>query len=162
MADIVYKLISSTDDPMLDQVKPLFHEMYKGMQSQGLMLQLSSDGADKWFSGALNTLGRFGIFAVAIQKGNLNGFAHGALKFLPDYLGGYKTGIVTHIFVSPIYRNLHIGQKLLNLLEDWFIEKKVHSIEIQVIQGNDARDFWEKSGYGLELFQYRKFTGEKP
>jgi GNAT superfamily N-acetyltransferase len=87
-------------------------------------------------------------------------FAHGGLKFLPDYLGGQKTGVVTHIFVKASYRHRHIGHQLLSLLEGWFKEKKVHSIELQVIAGNDAREFWEKSGYSLELYQYRKFPGD--
>ena len=162
MAEIIYRLISNSADPLLDQVKPLFSEMYRGMQLQGLKLPLSEKGADTWFDGVLNTLGRFGTFTVAVHDKKLIGFAHGAMKFLPDYLGGHKTGVVTHIFVKPGFRNRHIGQKLLRLLEEWFYEQKVFSIELQVIHGNAAREFWERSGYDLELFQYRKFSGEKP
>jgi len=42
-------------------------------------------------------------------------------------------------------------------LEDWFVTKKVHSIELQVITGNPlAKEFWKKLGYLEELQQYRK------
>ena len=160
MAEIVYKLISDETDPLLEQVRPLFAEMYRGMRGQGLMLPLADDGADTWFQGALATLGRFGIMAVAVEEGRLAGFAHGALKFLPDHLGGHKTGAITHIFVKPVYRKRYVGKHLLKLLEEWFLEKKVQSVELQVIAGNDAREFWERLGYSLELHQYRKFTGE--
>ena len=160
MAEIIYRLISDDTDPVLDQVRPLFTEMYRGMRAQGLMLPLADGGADNWFEGALATLGRFGAFATAVENGKLVGFAHGALKFLPDHLGGHKTGVVTHIFVKPDERKAGIGKHLLSLLEKWFGEKDVHSIELQVIAGNDARAFWERSGFALELYQYRKFRGE--
>jgi GNAT superfamily N-acetyltransferase len=161
MAEIVYKLISDGADPLLEQVKPLFAEMYRGMQAQGLMLPLADDGADTWLEGALATLGRFGIIAVAVEEDRLAGFAHGALKFLPDHLDGHKTGVVTHIYIKPGYRGQNTGRHLLELLEVWFAEKEVHSVELQVIAGNDARGFWERCGYSLELYQYRKFTGEQ-
>ena len=160
MAEIKYKLLVDAEDPILGQVKSLFSEMYEGMLDQGLLLPLAVDGPDIWIEGIIPTLGRFGILALAIKGDKLIGFAHGTLKFLPDYLGGHKTGVVTHIFVKPEFRQGNVGQELLDMLEEWLKEKGVHSIEIQVIEGNDARRFWEKSGYSLELHQYRKFSKE--
>jgi GNAT superfamily N-acetyltransferase len=159
MDNLHFKYVSDHMDPVLDSVRPLFSEMYRGMRAQGLMLSLSDDGADKWAEGMHSTLGRFAILAVAEEEGKLIGFAHGALKFLPDYLGSYRTGVITHVFVRPSHRRQDVGSKLVVMLEEWFEEKKVHSVELQVISGNPAKDFWEKAGYIQELVQYRKFKG---
>ena len=161
MDDFVYKRVTQENDPDLVQVGMLFSEMYSEMKEQGLLLELADDGMDKWMTGMKSALGRFGVLAVAVREGQLVGFAHGALKLLPDYLGGHKAGIITHIYVSAPYRSRKVGRKLVEILEDWFAEKQVHSIELQVISKNPARRFWEKTGYGLELYQYRKFPGEK-
>lgn len=159
MDKLHFKFVSDPTDPSLDRVRPLFSEMYRGMRAQGLMLPLSDDGADRWVNGLNTTLGRFAVLAVAEEEGKLIGFAHGALKFLPDYLGSLRTGTITHVFVRPLHRGQDIGSKLVVMLEEWFESKKVHSVELQVITGNPASDFWEKAGYAQELIQYRKFKG---
>ncbi len=41
--------------------------------------------------------------------------------------------------------------------EEWFAKQNVHSIELQVLSGNQpAIGFWEKLGYASELLQCRK------
>lgn len=159
MDKLHFRFVTDPTDPALDRARPLFAEMYRGMRAQGLLLPLSDDGADKWSEGLHATLGRFAVLVVAEEEGKLVGFAHGALKFLPDYLGSLRTGTITHLFVKPTHRGQDIGSKLVVMLEDWFEQKKVHSVELQVITGNPARDFWEKAGYVQELVQYRKFKG---
>jgi GNAT superfamily N-acetyltransferase len=159
MDNLHFKFVVDPTDPALDRIRPLFSEMYRGMRAQGLMLPLSDDGADKWVNGLHSTLGRFAILAIVEQEGKLIGFAHGALKFLPDYLDNYRTGVITHVFVRPSHRGQQIGSKLVVMLEEWFELKKVHSVELQVITDNPAKDFWEKAGYIQELVQYRKFKG---
>lgn len=159
MDEIRFRYITDDKDPALDQVRPLLAGMYREMRRQGLMLPLADDGADKWIDGIQSSLGRFGILAVVYSGNRLAGFAHGALKYLPDYLGGYRTGVITHVYVHEDLRGQKVGRRLVSLLEQWFGEKKVHSVELQVIAGNDARAFWEKAGYTLELLQYRKLTG---
>ncbi len=161
MAEISFRYVTEDTDPALDQLKPLLAELYRGMREQGLMIPLADTGADKWTQGIQSTLGKFGALAVAYEDNKLIAFAHGALKFLPDYLGNLRTGVITHIFVKPEYREQQLGLKLVHMLEKWFSEKKVYSIELQVVSGNaGAMDFWEKAGYTLELHQFRKFHGK--
>jgi len=161
MAEIHYKIIQDDLDPLLDRVKPLFSAMYREMKGMGLMLPLADDGADRWLESVLPTLGRFGIMAVASENNQLTGFAHGALKFLPGYLGNYKVGVITHIYVKESFRHQKVGQQLVKMLEKWFAGQQVHSVELQVIAGNVAKSFWEKAGYGPELIQYRKLGDKK-
>ena len=94
---------------------------------------------------------------IVVHDDKVVGFAHGALRFSPDYLGMMKTGIITHIFVSPEFRSRGIGSQMLKKLQDWFIQKDTHSVELQVVADNkEAMRFWEKTGYKLELKHYRK------
>lgn len=153
--DIIF--IEDPADPLIESVKEQFIEMYEHMGSLGLILPLAADGADKWMNGVLMALNKFGCLAVATSDGNLAGFAHGALRFTPDYLGAHKVGVITHIFVTPEARKQKIAAHLLTKLENWFLEKQAHSIELQVLSGNaEAIKFWEASGYLDELRQYRK------
>ena len=65
MSEIIYRLVNGSQDPVLDQVKFMFREMYMEMGKQGLMLPLSDNGADKWLESLRVTVGRFGILAIA-------------------------------------------------------------------------------------------------
>jgi len=127
------------------------------MDDMGLMLPLAEGGEKKWIKTARNTAGKFGIVILALNNNDVVGFAHGLIKFLPDYLGGYAVGSITHVFVSDDQKLSGIGKELVNMLEEWFRTKKVHSVELQVITGNPgAKEFWKKLGYTEELTQYRK------
>jgi ribosomal protein S18 acetylase RimI-like enzyme len=142
-----------------EQVESLFRKMYALMHELGLMLPLESGGALKWMSAARNTAEKFGKVVVAKDQGTVVAFAHGMIKFLPDYLGGQSVGIITHIFVDKDYRDRQVGARLVTMLEDWFRQKKVHSVELQVISGNPgAMEFWQNLGYREELRQFRKFV----
>lgn len=152
-----YILLDSTDQPGWDEVTELFARMYAQMDEMGLLLPLAEGGAEKWLKTTQNTSGKFGIVVLAKDDKKAVGFAHGMLKFLPDYLGGSTVGTITHVFVDEKSRRAGTGMELVNVLEDWFRMKKVHSIELQVITGNPAaREFWKKLGYGEELLQMRK------
>jgi ribosomal protein S18 acetylase RimI-like enzyme len=151
------KALKSGDRKELTEVTGLIREMYAEMSSQGLMMPLAERGAELWVESIAKTLGRVSYLLVASSAGQVRGFAHGALRFLPDYLGGHLTGNITHIFVAPEERGSGMAAELLRSLEEWFISKKVHSIDLQVIPDNEgARKFWAKAGYPVELIQHRK------
>jgi ribosomal protein S18 acetylase RimI-like enzyme len=157
VADITYIKLDKPDDPDWIAVADLFTRMYASMNESGLMLPLIQDGTGKWLKTAMNTSGRYGLVVLAKEESKTIGFAHGLIKFLPDYLGGYAVGSITHVYVDDDSRKSGIGKKLVNILEEWFMLKGVHSIELQVITGNSvAKEFWKSLGYEEELIQYRK------
>jgi ribosomal protein S18 acetylase RimI-like enzyme len=157
MEDVRYIRLDDSDNALWETVAELFTRMYSRMDELGLLLTLAPDGAEKWLKTARNTSGKFGLVILAKKGENAVGFAHGMIKFLPDYLGGFPVGSITHVFVDDDYIRSGIGRDMVNLLEEWFRTKKVHSIELQVIIGNpDAKEFWKKLGYLKELQQYRK------
>jgi GNAT superfamily N-acetyltransferase len=157
MDDLIILNLADGDEPEWDQVEALFRKMYHHMLELGLMLPLDSGGSLKWISSARNTAGKFGKVVVAKSGDQVVAFAHGMIKFLPDYLGGDAVGIITHIFVDKSFRDRQIGVALVENLEQWFRLKRVHSVELQVISQNaDAMGFWTNLGYSEELRQYRK------
>lgn len=152
-------MLDQPDHPDWTAVAALFTKMYARMDEMGLMLPLADDGAEKWLKTARITSGKYGVLVVAKDDAKIIGFAHGMIKFLPDYLGGYSVGIITHVFVDEKARRAGVGKALVKELEAWFGIKKVHSVELQVITGNpNAQAFWKKLGYSEELLQYRKNT----
>jgi ribosomal protein S18 acetylase RimI-like enzyme len=157
MGKITYIKLEEPDKPDWNEVGELFARMYARMDKMGLMLPLSKGGAEKWLKTVKNTSGKYGLLILAKNDEKAVGFAHGMIKFLPDYLGGYAVGTITHVYVNDDFERSGIGKAMVNLLEDWFRLKKVHSIELQVITGNHAaNEFWKNLGYRDELIQYRK------
>jgi len=157
MREYDYIKLDQPEDPDWIVVGELFTRMYSRMDEIGLLLPLSADGTEKWLKTVRNTSGKYGLVILVKDWGKAVGFAHGMVKFLPDYLGGFAVGSITHVYVDDDSRRSGIGKVLVNLLEDWFVTKKVHSIELQVITGNPlAKEFWKKLGYLEELQQYRK------
>ncbi len=158
MNDLEIIALTDKNDPRFDDVIVLFRKMYGFMDQHGLLMPLADDGENKWIRAVKNTLGKFCTLIIVVHNDKVVGFAHGALRFSPDYLGTLKTGIITHIFVSPEFRSRGIGSQMLEKLQDWFLQKEAHSIELQVVADNKkAMRFWERTAYKLELIQYRKF-----
>jgi ribosomal protein S18 acetylase RimI-like enzyme len=161
MEQIKYIRLDDSSNTGWEAVGELFTQMYSRMDEMGLMLPLASGGAEKWLKTARNTNGRFGQVILAKKGDKAVGFAHGLIKYLPDYLGGHAVGSVTHVYVDDDHTGSGIGKAMVGLLEEWFRSKKVHSMELQVISGNPgAKEFWKKLGYLEELQQYRK-SGEQ-
>jgi ribosomal protein S18 acetylase RimI-like enzyme len=161
MEELNYIKLEQADNSDWDAVGELFKRMYTRMDELGLVLPLIPGGTEKWLKTVQNTAGKYGMVILAKKSGNAVGFAHGLIKFLPDYLGGFAVGSITHVYVDDHSRQMGIGKTMVNLLEDWFRAKKVHSVELQVISGNiEAKGFWIKLGYMEELQQFRK-TGDR-
>jgi len=157
MGKMKYILLDAANHPEWLEVARLFTQMYARMDELGLMLPLAESGAEKWLKSTQNTNGKFGMVVLAKESDLAAGFAHGMIKFLPDYLGGYAVGTITHVFVDEKARRAGVGKQLVHELEEWFRMKKVLSIELQVITGNPvAKEFWKELGYMEELVQYRK------
>ncbi len=152
-----FSFIDRLDERQREGLIGLVKSMYEYMERHGLILSLSEDGAEKWTNSINNTLGKYGVIVIAERENKIIGFAHGALKYLPDHLGNFKIGSITHIYVEEKYRGAGIGKKLTEMLEDWFRRQQVHSIELQVISGNsESVEFWRNLGYIEELKQFRK------
>ncbi len=147
------------DSKRLKEVASMLEEMYREMLEMGLMTGLAEKGAEKWISGMESTLGKLSYLLVAVREDKIIGFAHGSLRFMPEYLGGELTGNITHIYLERDFRSMGIGEDLLEKLEEWFRHKKVASIDLEVLPANEkAKNFWLGKGYDTELIKFRKIV----
>ncbi|MDX9907060.1 MAG: GNAT family N-acetyltransferase [Bacteroidales bacterium] len=161
MEKIGFIRLDNSELPDWEVIPALFNEMYARMDEMGLMVPLAGDGAQKWLRSTRNMAGKFGIVVMARIGEVPVGFAHGMIKFLPDYLGNHSVGMITHVFVKDEARKMGLGKELVKMLEEWFHDKDVHSIELQVINDNlIAQKFWKSLGYKVELTQYRKIRSK--
>jgi ribosomal protein S18 acetylase RimI-like enzyme len=144
----IRSLSSSEDDDLYDRVAHLFSEMYKYMYTKGLLHTLINNGEFLWINTIKKSLGKLNVIIVATHEQAIVGFAAGNIRILPNYLGNLKVGYISHVFITESYKKKNIGRKLVLELENWFAEKSVNIIELEVLVNNDAaRQFWETLGY---------------
>lgn len=156
MKEVRIAELTDGDDPRFAAVAELFAVMHTEMRAQGMRLELAPDGEKLWVAEAARGLERFGRVTVALVGEEVVGFAHGALKLAPEHLGGARIGHITHVYVLSEHRRKAIASRLVRSLQDWFRQKQVHSVELQVVHGAAAAlSFWEEMGFSVELFQLR-------
>ena len=141
-------LSSSEDDNTYNRVAYLFSEMYKYMGTIGLVHKLTDNGEFLWINTIKKSLEKLNMIVIATHEETIIGFAAGNIRLLPNYIGNKKVGYISHVYVSDEYKKLNIGKKLVEELENCFVEKSVKTIELEVLIENiSARKFWEKMGY---------------
>jgi GNAT superfamily N-acetyltransferase len=109
-----------------------------------------------WADTFRRTLGRFSIAYLAETEKDALGFSLGRIKRVAPYLGGVLVGELSDIWVEPDARRLGVGEKLAHLTFEWLREQGVHSIEVQILNGNlPSLEFFQSLGFIPELMQYR-------
>ena len=145
-------------DPLIEDVKRLFDDLYAEFKRLGHKLLPVENGADKWVGSFEKTLNKYSVLLIALHHQKAVGLLHGFLKLLPAYLRGGYIGYVSYTFVSDDYRNFGVGEKLVEEAVHWFTDKGCSSVEVQVLTNNDsAIKFWEKTGFYSESLQLRRF-----
>ena len=93
---------------------------------------------------------------VAEYQGEIVGFIIARLKRVPAYLGGVMVGELKDMWIEHKVRRLGIGEKLLRLAIEWCISQDVHSLEAQILVGNEPIiKLVEYLGMKRELYQMR-------
>lgn len=109
-----------------------------------------------WLDIFRRTLGRFSVVYLAEYQGEIVGFILARVKRVPEYLGGVMVGELKDMWVEHKVRRLGIGEKLLRLAIEWCRDQKVHSLEAQILVGNEPiLQLVEYLGMKPELYQMR-------
>ena len=139
-----------------EKVATLFFEYYSYLDNCGVPFKLIDGGEELWMNSLKKSLNKTSVLVVLENKGLVNGFGHGQLKLSPDYLGNLRMGVVSHFYVDEKLRGGDAAKKMFEEMKKWFEEKKVSSIELQVVNENKVGSrFWKKMGFTTELEQMR-------
>jgi GNAT superfamily N-acetyltransferase len=148
--------LTKLDSDYLDQVEPMFYDYYKSMEDKGLLIKILADGGKLWRKSIENGLGKIHNVVIAVADGKAVGFIWGYIHLSPSYTGNILLGVWNGLYVLPEFRSHGISKMLYMDLEKWYIEKKAHSIEAQVLIGNQhSMKGMKKMGFEEELLQLR-------
>ena len=159
MTDIVYRAATEADFPelaaMYGKLNAYFYEV-------GYLLPHPENVGEAWLESFRRTLGRFSNVFVADKEGRLLGFILCRLKRLPAHMGGLMVGEVSDVWVEAEARRSGVGQALVQTGVAWMREQGVHSVEVQVLGGNEGSlRFFESLGFKLELRLLRLLNPDK-
>ncbi len=94
--------------------------------------------AQLWLDSFKRTLGKFSLLRVAEQNGRIIGFLLSRIKRVPAYMGGVLVGELSDMWIVEEARRLGVADQLVSNALDWLRAQGVHSVEIQVLQSNEA------------------------
>lgn len=143
--------ITDADWPRLES---LWLALYEHQQSHGMLLELPPNAYQLWADSFRPLMERFGFVFVAEEAHALVGFFAGKIRTLPPHFGGYQVGYFTELFVIETHRGRGIADELLTAGINWFREREIVRLELQVVSNNEqARSFYLRRGWVEELTQ---------
>jgi ribosomal protein S18 acetylase RimI-like enzyme len=153
VAEIIYRLADEADLPA---VVEMYTKLDRYFRSLSYRFPEVENVGQLWLDSFRRTLGRFSVLHVAQRQDALLGFVLGRVKRVAPYLGGVLVGELSDIWVEPEARRLGAGERLARLNFDWLKAQGVHSIEVQILEGNQASHaFFRSLGLKPELSLYR-------
>lgn len=102
------------------------------------------------------------IVLVAEWEGKPVGFANASIIVRPAFKEG-RRGSIHNLVVSEPFRRRGIGRLLTEALYEWFRERSVRLVELEVaVQNTLGRRFWEELGFEPLMLQMGKWLSDKP
>ncbi|MGE0882732.1 MAG: N-acetyltransferase family protein [Blastocatellales bacterium] len=144
--------LADADD--LPRVENMWTALYQHQQQNGMLIQLPVNAFDLWVSSIKPLLGRFAWLFIIERNGELAGFLAGRVRSLPPYFGGAQVGFISEVYVSDDHRQQGLGERLVTTAMEFFSERGLTRVELQVIMNNPAaRKLYQRLGWTEELVQ---------
>lgn len=126
-------------------------------RSLGLAFPEVENASALWVDSFRRTLGRFSFIWLAEDGGQAVAFLSARVKQTPAYLSSVQVGEISDLYVDERARKGGLAAQLVQTAMDKFADLGVHSVEVQVLAGNQAGlDFWVKQGFAHDLTLVRK------
>ena len=96
------------------------------------------------------------LVAVAEKPGaGLIGFSLARIETLPEWFGSERIGLIRYLSVSENFQGEGVGHEMTTFVFDWFRSLGISRVELYVLEGLPASEFWSKIGF--ERFMDRRF-----
>lgn len=100
-------------------------------------------------------------FILAYDEGLPVGFGVGKKVMSPQMFRDGLVGYLPYIYVKSEYRNKGLGKRIVHIIEKWFADNNIKTMEVNVLESNSkAADFYIKDGYKVISKRLRKQIGE--
>ena len=159
-----YRLGTEADLPVIRDMYLLLNEHF---YKTGYRLPHPEDIGEAYLDSFRRTLGRYSNIWVAEIDGQpelpfrIVGYILCRVKRVPVYFGGVLVGELSDMWIVPEARRYGIGDCLSRLALEWLREQGVHSVEIQVLDANDASwRLFDRMGFKLEFRAARLLWNE--
>lgn len=159
MSELILRAAKEEDLPALAK---LWGELDAFHRELGFAFPEVDNANEKWIASFARTLGRFSFIWLAEKDEKIVAFLLARIKQSPAHLGNVQVGEISDLYVGEKLRKAGVGAQLVKLAMQMFDELEVHSVEVQILAGNDlGLDFWQKQGFGPDLSQVRKILKGK-
>jgi ribosomal protein S18 acetylase RimI-like enzyme len=132
---VTYRLATEADFPI---IKEFYILLNKHFYSLGYRLPHPENIGDIYLDSFRRTLGKFSNAWVAEVDSKVVAYVLCRIKRAPQYMGGVLVGEISDEWVDESARRLRIGDRLCRIGLQWMREQNVHSVEIQVLNSNEA------------------------
>jgi len=150
---VVYRLVSEADLPVIAGMYDIMDQYFR--QFSYRFPEVENIG-QAWVDSFRRTLGKFSNVHIAEVEGQVVGFMLSRVKRVAPYLGGVMVGELSDMWVDPQARRLGIGEELSRLAIEWLRQQGVHSVEVQILEGNEPIwRLYQRMGFKPELRQIR-------
>lgn len=146
---ISYRQATEADFPIIKEMYTLLNQHFYTL---GYRLPHPENIGDVYLDSFRRTLGKFSNAYVAEVEGKVVGYILCRIKRTPQTMGGVLVGELSDEWIDPSVRRMKVGDKLCRIALDWLRQQDVHSVEIQVLESNEAS--WRmlsRMGFKLEF-----------
>jgi ribosomal protein S18 acetylase RimI-like enzyme len=153
MSAVTYRLATAADLP---EIAGMYAQMDTFFRRLSYRFPEVPDVGAAWVDSFRRSLGRFSQVHLAERDGQIVGFMLSRIKQVAPYLGGVRVGELSDMWIDPDARRLGIGEELSRQAIDWLRAQGVHSVEVQILEGNEP--IWRlyaRMGFQPELRQIR-------
>jgi ribosomal protein S18 acetylase RimI-like enzyme len=132
---VTYRLATEADFSIIKEYYSLLNDHF---YSLGYRLPHPENVGDVYLESFRRTLGKYSNAWIAEVDGQVVAYILCRIKRVPQYMGGVLVGELSDEWVDASARRLRIGDRLCRIALEWLREQGVHSVEIQVLNSNEA------------------------
>lgn len=141
----------------LDQLVALWQELADFHAALDSHLALAPDAAARWRQNAAEWLEDDNWRILLAEEGGVAvGYISASIREMPPVFVEKHHGMIADVIVTARCRRRGIGGQLYRAMTDWFCERGISVIELNIAAANPiSQAFWRKMGFGDYMVRLR-------